>query len=246
VACPDGKDCKTPDLLKAACELGGGDCAGYCECAYSADPEGCYLTKVPPADKACKCILDKEKKSCIVEHVDCKETDKCKTSDLSDEFCALAEGSDCKGYCACGLNKDGEPANVGCYLKGKAPTGKACKCTKVETSCTATVVACPDGKDCKTPDLSKAACELGEGDCAGYCECAYSTNPAGCYLTKVPPTDKACKCTPGADKKSCTAEHVDCKETDKCKTPDLSVSVFGLGGGWLCEGLCACGVMNDG
>ena len=246
IPCPDGKDCKIPDLSKAACEIGGGDCAGYCECAYSANPAGCYLTKISRDDKACKCTLDTDKKSCTAEHADCKETGKCSTPDLSDASCALAAGSDCKGYCTCGLTKDGESAKVGCYLKGKAPTGKACKCTKVDTtSCTATVVACPDGKDCKTPDLSKAACELGGGDCAGYCECAYSTNPAGCYLTKVPPTDKACKCTPGADKTSCTAEHVDCKETDKCKTPGLSDAFCALADGGNCDGYCECAYSAD-
>jgi len=263
IPCPDGKDCKTPDLSKAYCEIGGGDCAGYCECAYSADPAGCYLTKVPPADKACKCTLGADKKSCTAEHVDCKETGKCSTPDLSDAFCALAEGGDCKGYCTCGLTKDGESAKVGCYLKGKAPTGKACKCTKVDTtSCTATVVACKTDGACASPDTSSASCALADGgNCDGYCACGYSAKDSvdaavtyggaaaeGCFLTREAPVGKACKCSKG-DKK-CTAEVVECKTADKdkdlCKTkPDTSDLSCAIADGGDCNGYCACGYSAD-
>jgi len=255
IPCPDGKDCSKPDLSKAACELGGGDCAGYCECEYSTANKGCTLKKAAPANMACKCTADTVKSTCISETVLCKEGKAedaaCKLPDLTKAACELAADGDCGGYCDCAYSED--PA--GCFLIKVAPANKACKCTLVadKKTCTSETVDCKEADKataaCTTPDLSDVACALAEGgDCAGHCACGYSISSkysgaaaAGCFITKKAPAGKSCVCKAATDK--CAAFIEDCPsgktEETLCKTPDTSSASCEFAGG-DCAGYCAC------
>jgi len=172
VDCKDKADalCKKPDTSDAACALAdGGDCKGYCGCAYDETKKGCYLTAPAPKTKACKCVKDETNKKCTVLHVDCKtaDADSCKTPDLTDESCAQADGGDCTAHCACNAKEASK-----CIIKTAAIANKACKCilSTDKSKCYAEVAECKDTADakCKAPDDSKEACALGQGNCDGY------------------------------------------------------------------------------
>ena len=232
--------CSTPDLTKASCGQGLGDCTGYCTCGYNTELKGCYLSKASPENTACKCSI--ESSECTAESVDCmsSDADECKRPDLTLKSCEQGEGN-CKGYCVCAYNSELK----GCYLQTKAPLSKACRCIKDESNseCKAEVVDCKTSSDplCSAPDLTKESCEQGQGDCTGYCACEYNSELKGCYLSTAAPTSKACKCTTIEEASKCTAEIVECQTSsdESCTTPDISSKSCSQGNG-DCSGYCEC------
>ena len=75
-----------------------------------------------------------------------------------------------RGYdCSCKSKRIGW-IKRGCVISKAAPKNLACQCKKTLWWCKGSIVACSDpySSACKKPNLSRASCQQGRGNCKGY------------------------------------------------------------------------------
>ncbi|XP_066927748.1 uncharacterized protein [Clytia hemisphaerica] len=138
-----------------------------CDCNYH--PGGCTISKIAPANYACKCQY-KGAWTCNGYVVECREPndDKCRQPDNSFRSCMQGDG-DCQGYKEGNCDCDYHPG--GCKISSPPPAYAACRCNyKGAWTCGGHLVRCPvwNNHFCLNPDFSKATCQFGGGDCGGY------------------------------------------------------------------------------
>ena len=161
--------CKAPDSSIHTCVLGGGNCAGYpntCDCGYALD--GCFISKSPPRNIACKCIHELPG-TCTGTIVQCLNTSSkyCISPDTTYNSCFQGDGN-CEGYksasCDCTYEEGG------CVISHAPPPNAACHCKNEGFTCRGGITRCrdPDNTYCTNPDSSKNTCLLGGGNCGGY------------------------------------------------------------------------------
>merc|ERR1712127_1019319 len=146
-----------------------------CDCNFHWG--GCFISWPAPAGQACKCSYEGPlTHRCSGENWLCSDPNSplCATPDSSVASCILG-GGDCGGYsgasdCDCAYHSTGLFSG-GCQISQAAPAYSACKCSMpFLITCGGDVVSCHDAANplCASPDMSKASCQLGGGDCDGY------------------------------------------------------------------------------
>ena len=166
VARQRGLTLATPDspIPSATNDAVAGASACGCDCDYH--PGGCVISKPAASGSACKCSY-KGGWTCGGSVTACRSSSSalCRSPDTSVASCVQG-GGDCDGYkqatCDCNYERGG------CYISRVAPRGTACKCNyKGAWTCGGSVVRCRNESSakCANPDKSKAACQLGGGDC---------------------------------------------------------------------------------
>jgi hypothetical protein len=145
---------------------------GGCDCDHAGGASGgCVISARAPDFQACKCESHVFGR-CTGNAVPCNPSAPlCRSPNASIGACVLG-GGNCDGYAKadCDCNHHGGWSG-GCSISKAAPQGTACRCeSHFGGRCSGSVVKCRAESSplCRRPDMSKASCLLGGGNCSGY------------------------------------------------------------------------------